>query len=87
VVEEPAHAAAASSVVTAAAVVMAVETEGMTAVMAAEMAIAAAVVVRVSSKHFVLDPISLYRSSRYIGLGNRQERISIYLICRRDGFG
>jgi hypothetical protein len=41
----------------------------------------------VSSKHFVLDPISLYRSSRYIGLEIRQERISIYLICNRDGLG
>jgi hypothetical protein len=83
VIEEPAHAAA-PAVVAATAVVMAVEAEGVTASMTAMMA---AVMMMVSSKHFVLDPISLYRSSRYIGLEIRQERISIYLICNRDGLG
>jgi hypothetical protein len=83
VIEEPAHAAA-PAVVAATAVIMAVEAEGVTAVMAAVMA---AMVVIVSSKHFDLDPISLYRNSRYIGLEIRQERISIYLICNRNGPG
>jgi hypothetical protein len=83
VVEEPAHAAA-PAVVAATAVIMAVEAEGVTAVMAAVLA---AMVVIVSSKHFDLDPISLYRNSRYIGLEIRQERISIYLICNRNGPG
>jgi hypothetical protein len=83
VVEEPAHAAA-PAVVAATAVIMAVEAEGVTAVMTAAMA---AVVVIVSSKHFELDPISLYRNSRYIGFEIRQERISIYLMCNRNGLG
>jgi hypothetical protein len=86
VVEEPAHAAA-PAVVAATAVIMAVEAEGVSAVMAAPMAAWAAAVVIVSSKHFDLDPISLYRNSRYIGLEIRQERISIYLICNRNVLG
>jgi DNA-directed RNA polymerase subunit E'/Rpb7 len=72
VIEEPAHAAAATVMA-----FMAVEAERMTAVVTAVAAFG--VMVEVSSKHVVLDPVSLYRSYRYIGFGLGQERFSIYL--------
>jgi hypothetical protein len=80
VIEEPAHAAAATARA-AAVVVAAVEAEGVTAVMLVAMTAPVAAVVMVSSKHFVLDPISLYRNDRYIGLEIRQERISDISDC------
>jgi hypothetical protein len=70
VIEEPAHAAAATVMA-----FMAVEAERVAAVRAAMAALATWVVVEMTSKHVVLDPVSLYRSYRYIGLGSRQERI------------
>jgi hypothetical protein len=62
----------------------AVETEGVTAVMLAPMTSPFAAVVVVSSKHVLLDPISLYRSDRYIGLARGQEPVPIYLITSRQ---
>jgi hypothetical protein len=70
VIEEPAHAAAAPVMA-----FMAVEAERVAAVSAAMAALATGVVVEMTSKHVVLDPVSLYRSYRYIELERRQERI------------
>jgi hypothetical protein len=70
VVEEPAHAAAAAVMA-----FMAVEAERVAAVSAPMAALATGMVVEMTSKHVVLDPVSLYQSYRYIGLGSRQERI------------
>jgi hypothetical protein len=69
-VEKPAHPAAATA--RTPMMIAAVEAEGMTAVMLVGVTAPGAAVVMVSSKH-ILDPISLYRNDRYIGLADRQE--------------
>jgi hypothetical protein len=74
VIEEPAHAAAATMMA-----LVAMEAERMAAEKRAMMAAVTALVVGVTSKHVVLDPVSLYRNYRYIGLVERQERFPIYL--------
>ncbi|RRN62522.1 hypothetical protein EIK80_20755 [Caulobacter sp. 602-1] len=83
-IEEPAHSAAA----TARAAMMtggtAVETEGMTAVMLVGLTAPVAAVMVMSSKHCVLDPVSLYRIYRYIGSELRQELFSIYRIMSEN---